>query len=170
MSFFQLFQYCLGSGLGTTGDFSSEQLLRDPFAMLKQYYNHSKQYRTNVATLCCAKNCCCESSRVTSPLHYHNITCTHYFLICRRVVSHYVQDDTSFVPVQDVVKAFKEEYNVDLSYKECHQMILSAFTTPRNRLIAKKTVRVSTFGQQYVYRGIAPINKAICPSDETKVW
>ena len=48
-------------------------------------------------------------------------------------------------------------------------MILSAFTTPRNRLIAKKTVRVSTFGQQYVYRGIAPINKAICPSDETKV-
>lgn len=49
-------------------------------------------------------------------------------------------------------------------------MILSAFTTPRNRLIAKKTVRVSTFGQQYVYRGIAPINKAICSSDETKVW
>ena len=49
-------------------------------------------------------------------------------------------------------------------------MILSAFTTPRNRLIAKKTVRVSTFGQQYVYRGIAPVNKAICLSDETKVW
>ena len=30
MSFFQLFQYCLGSGLGTIGDYSSEQLLRDP--------------------------------------------------------------------------------------------------------------------------------------------
>ena len=29
MSFFQLFQYCQGSGLGTTGDFSSEQLLHD---------------------------------------------------------------------------------------------------------------------------------------------
>lgn len=29
MSFFQFFQYCLGSGLGTTGDFSSEQLLHD---------------------------------------------------------------------------------------------------------------------------------------------
>ena len=27
MSFFQLFQYCLGSGKRTTGDFSSEQLL-----------------------------------------------------------------------------------------------------------------------------------------------
>ena len=27
-----------------------------------------KQSRNNVATLCCAKNCCCESSRVTSPL------------------------------------------------------------------------------------------------------
>ena len=30
MSFFQLFQYCLGSGLGTIGDFSSKQLLHDP--------------------------------------------------------------------------------------------------------------------------------------------
>ena len=30
MSFFQLFQYCMGSGLGTIGDFSSEQLLHDP--------------------------------------------------------------------------------------------------------------------------------------------
>ena len=48
-------------------------------------------------------------------------------------------------------------------------MILSAFTTPKNRLIAKKTVRVSSLGQQYVYRGIAPVNKAICPSDESKV-
>lgn len=106
------------------------------------------------------------SRNITFTQLQHNL---HSLFICLRVVSHYVQDDTSFVPVQDVVKAFKEEYNVDLSYKECHQMILSAFTTPRNRLIAKKTVRVSTFGQQYVYRGIAPINKAICPSDETKV-
>ena len=30
MSFFQLFQYCLGSGLGTNDDFSSEQQLLDP--------------------------------------------------------------------------------------------------------------------------------------------
>ena len=29
MSFFQLFQYCLGSGLGTIGDYSSEQLQHD---------------------------------------------------------------------------------------------------------------------------------------------
>ena len=29
MSFFQPFQYCLGLGLGTIGDFSSEQLLND---------------------------------------------------------------------------------------------------------------------------------------------
>ena len=29
MSFFQLFQYCLGSRLGTIGDFFSEQLLHD---------------------------------------------------------------------------------------------------------------------------------------------
>ena len=32
-SFFQLFQYYLGSGLGTIGDFSSEQLLHDPIMM-----------------------------------------------------------------------------------------------------------------------------------------
>ena len=36
-------------------------------AMLEQSCNHSKQYRNNVATLCCAKNRRCESFRVTSP-------------------------------------------------------------------------------------------------------
>ena len=35
--------------------------------MLEQCCNHSQQCRNNVATLCCAKNGCCESSRVTSP-------------------------------------------------------------------------------------------------------
>ena len=35
-----------------------------------QCCNHSKQYRNNVATLCCAKNRLCESrSRITSPLN-----------------------------------------------------------------------------------------------------
>ena len=37
-------------------------------AMLEQCGNYSKQYRSNVATLCCAKNRHCESSRLTSPL------------------------------------------------------------------------------------------------------
>ena len=36
--------------------------------MLEQC-NYSKQCRNSVATLCCAKNRRCESSRVTSPLH-----------------------------------------------------------------------------------------------------
>ena len=35
MSFFQLFQYCLGSGLGTIGDFSIEQLLHSQHHTLK---------------------------------------------------------------------------------------------------------------------------------------
>ena len=35
--------------------------------MLEQSCNRSKQCRNNVATLCCAKGRCCESSRVTSP-------------------------------------------------------------------------------------------------------
>lgn len=79
-----------------------------------------------------------------------------------------MQDDLSYVPVQDVVKAFKKDYNVDISYKECHQMILSAFTSPRNRLIPRKTVRVSSVGQQYVYRGIAALNKAKCPTEDVQ--
>ena len=37
------------------------------FAMLEQCCNYSEQCRNNVATLCCAKNRRCESSRVTSP-------------------------------------------------------------------------------------------------------
>ena len=36
-------------------------------AILEQCCNHSKQCRNNVATLCCAKSCRCESSRVTLP-------------------------------------------------------------------------------------------------------
>ena len=35
--------------------------------MLEQFCDHSKQCRNNVATLCCAKNRRCESSRVRSP-------------------------------------------------------------------------------------------------------
>ena len=38
---------------------SVETLLRHCFKWL--------QHCSNIATLCCAKNCCCESSRVTSP-------------------------------------------------------------------------------------------------------
>ena len=32
---------------------------------------HWKHYHNNVLTLCCAKNCHCESSGVTSPLKYY---------------------------------------------------------------------------------------------------
>ena len=42
--------------------------------MLEQCCNHSKQCRNNVATLCCAKNRRCESSRVASPLHQETMT------------------------------------------------------------------------------------------------
>lgn len=91
-----------------------------------------------------------------------------HLCLCR-VVSHYAADSLSYVPVQDVVRAFKKDFNVDISYKECHQMILSAFTSPRNRLIPRKTVRVSSIGQQYVYRGIAPLNKATSSSEEAQV-
>ena len=37
--------------------------------MLEQCCDRSKQCPNNVATLCCAKGRCCESSRVTSPLN-----------------------------------------------------------------------------------------------------
>ena len=41
---------------------------------LEQCCNYSKQCRNNVATLCCAKNRRCESSRVASPLHQEPMT------------------------------------------------------------------------------------------------
>ena len=86
-----------------------------------------------------------------------------------RVVSSYVQDSSWYVPVQDVVKAFKKDFNVDITYKECHQLVLSAYASPRNRLIPKKNVRVSSIGQQYVYRGIRPINKGSGSSEKSQV-
>ena len=39
----------------------------DSVAMLEQCCNHWQQCRNNAVMLCCAKNRCCESSRVTSP-------------------------------------------------------------------------------------------------------
>ena len=48
-------------------------------------------------------------------------------------------------------------------------MILSAYTSPKNRLIPKKNVRVSSIGQQYVYRGIAAVDKPACTSVESQV-
>lgn len=84
------------------------------------------------------------------------------------VVSSYVQDSSWYVPVQDVVKAFKKDFNVDITYKECHQLVLSAYASPRNRLIPKKNVRVSSIGQQYVYRGIRPINKGSGSSEKSQ--
>ena len=49
---------------GRQGRFSAKYSV----AMLEQRCNHSKQCRNNALMLCCAKNRCCESSRVTSPL------------------------------------------------------------------------------------------------------
>ena len=50
----------------TRDDSQGRFLAQHSVAMLEQYCNHSKQCRNNVATLCCAKNRRCESSRVTS--------------------------------------------------------------------------------------------------------
>ena len=53
---------------GVTRDDSQRRFLaQHSVAMLEQCCNYSKQCRNNVATLCCAKNRRCESSRVTSP-------------------------------------------------------------------------------------------------------
>ena len=57
---------------GTKGDVTRDNsqrrfLAQHSVAMLEQYCNYSKQCCNNVATLCCAKNRRCESSRVTSP-------------------------------------------------------------------------------------------------------
>ena len=40
MSFFQLFQYCLGSGKRAIGDFSSEQLVHDPLILSRYIQIH----------------------------------------------------------------------------------------------------------------------------------
>ena len=49
-------------------DLQRRFLAQHSVAMLEQCCKHSKHCRNNVATLCCAKNRRCESSRVTSPL------------------------------------------------------------------------------------------------------
>ena len=51
----------------TRYDSQQRFLAQHSVAMLEQCCKYSKQYRNNVATLCCAKNRRCESSLVTSP-------------------------------------------------------------------------------------------------------
>ena len=51
----------------TRNDSQRRFLAQQSVEILEQYCNYSKQCRNNVATLCCAKNRRCESSRVTSP-------------------------------------------------------------------------------------------------------
>ena len=58
----------LQKGYVTQDDSQRRFLAQHVLAMLEQRCNYSKQFRNNVATLCCAKNRRCESSRVTSPL------------------------------------------------------------------------------------------------------
>ena len=52
----------------TRGDSQRQFLAQRSVGMLEQYCNYSKQCRSNVAALHCAKTRRCESSRVTSPL------------------------------------------------------------------------------------------------------
>ena len=59
--------YEIIKGDATRNDSQRRFLAQHSVAMLEQWCNHSKQCRNNVATLCCAKNRRCESSRVTSP-------------------------------------------------------------------------------------------------------
>ena len=51
----------------TRNDLQREFLAQHSVEILEQCCNYSKQCRNNDATLCCAKNRRCESSRVTSP-------------------------------------------------------------------------------------------------------
>ena len=51
----------------TRDDSQRRFLAQQSAATLVQCCNHSKQCRNNVSKLCFAKNCRCESSRVTSP-------------------------------------------------------------------------------------------------------
>ena len=52
----------------TRGDSQRRFLAQRSVGMLERYFNHSKQCRSNVATLHCAKDRRCESFRATSPL------------------------------------------------------------------------------------------------------
>ncbi|XP_032229279.2 uncharacterized protein LOC5505011 isoform X1 [Nematostella vectensis] len=92
------------------------------------------------------------------------------YSIAKWVKSHYVEDSSSYVPVQDVVKTFKQSFGLEITYKECHQMIYSAFTSPRQRTCPLKTVRVSSMGAQYVYRGIAPAKNDGSTESDTKSY
>ena len=61
------FHKTIGLSDVTGNDSQRRFLAQKNVAILEQHCNHSKQCRNNDATLCCAKNHRCESSRVTSP-------------------------------------------------------------------------------------------------------
>ena len=68
-------QLTLSKGDVTRNDSQRRVLAQHGVAMLEQCCNHSKQCRNNDATLCCAKNRRCESSRVLNiTLRLHEVS------------------------------------------------------------------------------------------------
>ena len=66
----------------TRDDAQRRFLAQHRAAMLEQCCNRSKQCRNNVATLCCAKGRCCESSRVTSPSNAQYVQTLRFSFRC----------------------------------------------------------------------------------------
>ena len=99
--------------------------------MLEQCCNHSKQCRNNAATLCCAKNHLCESSRVISPLQPAQLSHDHSFLnqhiyLCLTPPLHHTHTHTGFFvlfvcffsPSSSALFTFVVQLNCGLSPKK----------------------------------------------------
>ena len=69
VSFFFCSYFCASFEMMLHGKIRKDTFLaQHSVAMLEQCCYYRKESRNNVATLCCANNCRCESSRATLPL------------------------------------------------------------------------------------------------------
>ena len=106
--------------------------------MLEQCCKYSKQCRNNVATLCCAKNHHCESSRVTSPLATTTATTSKTSLQKSKVKSgclelYRAQYSISFNSSNTVDNFFLELLSKFRKRKESRVLAFKSFTKREKR-------------------------------------
>ena len=93
--------------------------------MLEQCCNLSKQCPNNVATLCCAKGRCCESSRVTSP---SNVQFLQTLRFQASVVKIYVISPLKVIPIlTSICLSVLVERKNGIFFLVCENFVLEHF-------------------------------------------
>ena len=67
---------------------------------------------------------------------------------------HYILDADSSIQVKHIVENIKEEFKINITYKQSHKLIFAVFPGQTSRV--EHPVKIEAQGGFYSYQGIAP--------------